>query len=178
MALGEPDRSGRPRPLPVEGSAYDIEIDSLIIGIGQGANPLLTHATKELEVDRRGRIIIEGLTQMTSIPGVFAGGDIVTGAATVILAMGAGKLAAASIDAWLRGVPLVADAEVGEGSEEGRRVAAVADIADHRVRRPRPRLRCETWCGDPPARQPGRLPHPASPRGLRRDKHMLLLVTA
>jgi glutamate synthase (NADPH/NADH) small chain len=136
MALGEPDRSGRPRPLPVEGSEYDIEIDSLIIGIGQGANPLLTHATKELDVDRRGRIITEGLTQMTSIPGVFAGGDIVTGAATVILAMGAGKLAAASIDAWLRGVPLVADAGAGEGRREGSRVAVVADIAAHRMSDP------------------------------------------
>ena len=79
----------------------------MIVAIGQGANPLLTQATKELEVDRRGRIVTEEVTQMTSIPGVFAGGDIVTGAATVILAMGAGKLAAKSIDCYLRGVPML-----------------------------------------------------------------------
>ncbi len=119
--------------MPVEGSEYEIEIDSLIIGIGQGANPLLTHATKELEVDRRGRIVTEDLTQMTSMPGVFAGGDIVTGAATVILAMGAGKLAGASIDAWLRGVPLEADAETGDIRDEGGKPAVVADIAKHRM---------------------------------------------
>jgi glutamate synthase (NADPH/NADH) small chain len=105
MELGEPDLSGRPRPVPIEGSEYSIELDSIIVGIGQGANPLLTQATKALEVDKRGCIITEEITQMTSIPGVFAGGDIVTGAATVILAMGAGKLAAQSIDAYLRGVP-------------------------------------------------------------------------
>jgi len=105
MRLGEPDRSGRPRPVPVEGSDYSLEIDSLIIGIGQGANPLLTNATEGLDVDARGCIVTHAETTMTSIPGVFAGGDIVTGAATVILAMGAGKLAAGAIDAFLRGVP-------------------------------------------------------------------------
>jgi len=105
MELGEPDSSGRPRPVPIPGSEYDIEIDSLIIGIGQGSNPLLTNATEGLEVDRRGRIVTHEQTTMTSISGVFAGGDIVTGAATVILAMGAGKRAAGAIDAYLRGVP-------------------------------------------------------------------------
>jgi glutamate synthase (NADPH/NADH) small chain len=105
MELGEPDASGRPRPVPAEGSEYDLEIDSIIIGIGQGANPLLTSATEGLDVDKRGRIVTHEETTMTSIPGVFAGGDIVTGAATVILAMGAGKRAAGAIDAYLRGVP-------------------------------------------------------------------------
>jgi glutamate synthase (NADPH/NADH) small chain len=109
MELGEPDASGRPRPVPIEGSEYEIELDSVIVAIGQGANPLLTHATRNLEVDRRGRIVTEEETQMTSIPGVFAGGDIVTGAATVILAMGAGKHAAAHIDAYLRGDSLVSN---------------------------------------------------------------------
>ncbi len=120
MELGEPDLSGRPRPVPIEGSEYEVELDSVIVGIGQGANPLLTQATPGLDVDKRGRIMTEEVTQMTSIPGVFAGGDIVTGAATVILAMGAGKLAARSIDCWLRGVPLVLEdetVEVADGAE-------------------------------------------------------------
>ncbi len=67
MELGEPDRSGRPRPVPIDGSEHEIELDSVIVAIGQGANPLLTHATKELEVDSRGRIVAADLTQMTSI---------------------------------------------------------------------------------------------------------------
>jgi glutamate synthase (NADPH/NADH) small chain len=125
MELGEPDLSGRPRPVPIEGSEYEVELDSVIVGIGQGANPLLTQATPGLDVDKRGRIMTEEITQMTSIPGVFAGGDIVTGAATVILAMGAGKLAAKSIDCYLRGVPML----VGDEAEavEGVTDAVVAD---------------------------------------------------
>jgi glutamate synthase (NADPH/NADH) small chain len=120
MKLGEPDLSGRPRPVPIEGSEYEVELDSIIVGIGQGANPLLTQATKGLDVDKRGRIMTEEITQMTSIPGVFAGGDIVTGAATVILAMGAGKLAARSIDCYLRGVPMVPEMDtVDDGTEIG-----------------------------------------------------------
>ena len=124
MELGEPDLSGRPRPVPIEGSEYEIELDSVIVAIGQGANPLLTQATMELEVDRRGRIVTEEVTQMTSIPGVFAGGDIVTGAATVILAMGAGKLAAHAIDRYLRGEPMVDEVE---GDEFDNVVPIVAD---------------------------------------------------
>jgi glutamate synthase (NADPH/NADH) small chain len=112
MELGERDLSGRPRPIPIKGSEYEVELDSIIVGIGQGANPLLTHATEGLDVDKRGRIMTEEVTQMTSIPGVFAGGDIVTGAATVILAMGAGKLAARSIDCYLNGVTLVPEVDV------------------------------------------------------------------
>jgi len=103
MELGDPDRSGRPRPVPVPDSEHVIEIDTLIVGIGQGPNPLLPRYTEELEVDRRGRIVVDPETTMTSITGVFAGGDIVTGAATVILAMGAGKRAGQKIDAYLRG---------------------------------------------------------------------------
>jgi len=118
MELGEPDLSGRPRPVPIAGSEYEVELDSIIVGIGQGANPLLTQATEGLDVDKRGRIMTEKVTQETSIPGVFAGGDIVTGAATVILAMGAGKLAARSIDCYLRGVAMVPDGEAVVDREE------------------------------------------------------------
>ena len=133
MELGEPDRSGRPRPMPIDGQRVRHRDRFADHRHRPGCEPSLTHATKELEVDSRGRIVTEDLTQMTSMPGVFAGGDIVTGAATVILAMGAGKLAGASIDAWLRGVPLVADAETGEVREEGGKPAVVADIAEHRM---------------------------------------------
>jgi glutamate synthase (NADPH/NADH) small chain len=102
MELGEPDSSGRRRPVPIEGSEYDIELDTIIMGIGQGPNPLVTKSTEGLNLNRWGNIIVDEETMMTSIPGVFAGGDIVTGAATVILAMGAGKQASAGIDTYLR----------------------------------------------------------------------------
>jgi glutamate synthase (NADPH/NADH) small chain len=123
MELGEPDLSGRPRPVPIDGSEYVVELDSVIVGIGQGANPLLTQATEGLEVDRRGRIVTEEITQMTSIPGVFAGGDIVTGAATVILAMGAGKLAARSIDCYLRGVLFAYQSETDADSDAAKAIS-------------------------------------------------------
>lgn len=102
MELGEPDASGRRRPVPIEGEQYDIEMDTVIMGIGQGPNPLVTRSTEGLELNRWGNIVVDEETMMTSIPGVFAGGDIVTGAATVILAMGAGKAAAQGIDTYLR----------------------------------------------------------------------------
>ena len=101
MELGEPDDSGRRRPVPIEGEQYDIELDTIIMGIGQGANPLVTQSTEGLELNRWGNIVADEDTMATSIPGVFAGGDIVTGAATVILAMGAGKQAAEGIDRYL-----------------------------------------------------------------------------
>jgi glutamate synthase (NADPH/NADH) small chain len=115
MELGEPDASGRPRPVPMEGSEYVVELESLIIGIGQSPNPLLTKCTDELEVDRKGRILVDPETTMTSIPGVFAGGDIVTGAATVILAMGAGKRAGYHIDRYLRGAAGSGQPPIGDG---------------------------------------------------------------
>ncbi|RLE23864.1 MAG: glutamate synthase (NADPH), homotetrameric [Acidobacteria bacterium] len=102
MELGEPDASGRRRPVPIEGEQYDVELDTIIMGIGQGPNPLVTQSTEGLELNRWGNIVVDEETMMTSIPGVFAGGDIVTGAATVILAMGAGKVAANGIDNYLR----------------------------------------------------------------------------
>ena len=100
MELGEPDKSGRRRPIPIEGSEMTLAVDTVIMAIGQGPNPLVQHTTPGLEVNKNGNIIAneEGFT---SKEGVFAGGDIVTGAATVILAMGAGKKAAAAIHRFL-----------------------------------------------------------------------------
>jgi len=103
MELGEPDDSGRRRPVPIKGSEHVIPVDIAIIAIGQGPNPLLTRATKELALNKWGNIIADPETGQTNLPGVYAGGDIVTGAATVILAMGAGKKAARAMDAYLRG---------------------------------------------------------------------------
>jgi glutamate synthase (NADPH/NADH) small chain len=102
MELGEPDDSGRRRPLPVPGSEFTIECDMVVVAIGTRSNPLLTAAGDGLEVNQWGYITTDE-HGMTSLPGVFAGGDIVRGAATVILAMGDGKRAAGAIDAYLRG---------------------------------------------------------------------------
>jgi len=102
MKLGEPDASGRRRPIPVEGSEFEVQLDTAVVAIGQGANPLLARQTPDLEVSKRGHIVTRDESGQTSIPGVFAGGDIVTGAATVIAAMGAGKRAARAIDEYLR----------------------------------------------------------------------------
>lgn len=99
--LGEPDASGRRSPVPVEGSNYILDVDTVIIAIGQSPNPLIRQTTPGLETQRWGGIIVEEETMETSKPCVYAGGDTVTGAATVILAMGAGKKAAAAIDAKL-----------------------------------------------------------------------------
>src|SRR5690554_2650173 len=101
MELGAADASGRRRPLPVAGSEFEIPLDTVVIAIGQGPNPILLRNTDQLELDERGYIKTDSETLMTSIPGVFAGGDIVTGAATVIAAMGAGKKAARSIKKYL-----------------------------------------------------------------------------
>ncbi len=100
MELGEPDEKGRRRPIPVEGSEFVIDVDTVVISIGTSPNPLIKDTTKGLEVNKRGGIIVneDGLTSRDA---VYAGGDAVTGAATVISAMGAGKLAAASIDEYL-----------------------------------------------------------------------------
>ena len=100
MELGEPDASGRRTPVAVPGSEFEVECDVVIEAIGTRANPLLTQTTPDLKVNKRGYIEIDE-SAMTSKPGVFAGGDIVRGAATVILAMGDGKRASASIDRWL-----------------------------------------------------------------------------
>ena len=103
MELGEPDASGRRRPVEVPGSEYEIEADTVIMALGTSPNPLISSTTIGLDVNRRKCIIAEEETGATSKEGVYAGGDAVTGAATVILAMGAGKTAAKGIDAFLRG---------------------------------------------------------------------------
>ena len=100
MELGEPDASGRRRPVPIEGSEFELAVDTVIIAIGTSPNPLIKDTTEGLEVNRRGGIVVDE-AGLTSREAVFAGGDAVTGAATVISAMGAGKLAAASIDKLL-----------------------------------------------------------------------------
>ncbi len=102
MELGEPDKSGRRRPVPVKGSEFSIDADTVIIAIGQTPNPLIASTTPGLATQEWGGIIADEKTGATSIEGVFAGGDAVTGAATVILAMGAGKNAAVSIDQYLK----------------------------------------------------------------------------
>jgi glutamate synthase (NADPH/NADH) small chain len=94
MELGEPDASGRRRPVPTPGSDFQLDVDTVIYALGTTANPIIAQTTPGLKVNRWGYIEIDEKTGMTSFPGVFAGGDIVTGAATVILAMGAGKRAA------------------------------------------------------------------------------------
>ena len=103
MELGEPDEKGRRRPIPVEGSEFELEVDTVVIAIGTSPNPLIKSTTDGLEVNRRGGIIINEDTGLTSRTGVYAGGDAVTGAATVISAMGAGKVAAKAIDEYLQG---------------------------------------------------------------------------
>jgi glutamate synthase (NADPH/NADH) small chain len=101
MELGEPDESGRRRPIPVPGSEFVVPADTVVVAIGQGPNPLLLETLPELKLNKRGYIEADEETGVTSIPGVYAGGDIVTGAATVISAMGAGKKAARAIHDYL-----------------------------------------------------------------------------
>ncbi|MCA9259538.1 MAG: NADPH-dependent glutamate synthase [Planctomycetales bacterium] len=101
MELGEPDQSGRRSPVPVQGSEFDLPLDVAIIAVGTGANPLVQSTTPDLTTNPRGYIMADEETMRTVKRGVFAGGDIVSGAATVILAMGAGRKAAASIHAFL-----------------------------------------------------------------------------
>ncbi|GAB6182116.1 NADPH-dependent glutamate synthase [Desulfotomaculum defluvii] len=100
MELGEPDASGRRKPVPIEGSEYVLPVDVAIVAIGQGPNPLLTSTTPDLETNKRGNIVADEFGK-TSKEGVYAGGDVVTGAATVIKAMGAGRVAANSIHEYL-----------------------------------------------------------------------------
>lgn len=101
MKLGDLDSSGRQRPLPIDGSEFTLPMDVVVVAVGQGPNPLIPRTTKALETNKSGNIIADE-TGATSMPGVFAGGDVVTGAATVILAMGAGKTAAEAIDSYLQ----------------------------------------------------------------------------
>ncbi len=102
MELGEPDESGRRRPVPIKDSEFIIDVDTVVVAIGAMANPLVASTTPGLEMNRWGYIIAKDETGETSREGVYAGGDIVTGSATVILAMGAGRKAAGAIDEYLR----------------------------------------------------------------------------
>ena len=99
--LGEPDASGRRRPVAIEGDTYELECDTVLIAIGNSSNPLLTSSTEGLEVNKKGNVIVDEATGKTSLDNVYAGGDIVLGAATVILAMGEGRRAARSINELL-----------------------------------------------------------------------------
>lgn len=101
MELGEADESGRRRPVPIEGSEFVIPIDTVVIAIGQSPNPLIQQTTAGLETTRWGTIVADEETMKTSLEGIYAGGDVVSGAATVISAMGAGKKAAAAILEYL-----------------------------------------------------------------------------
>ncbi len=99
--LGEPDASGRRSPVAIPGSEFVLDVDTVVVAVGNASNPLIPTTTEGLEVNKRGNIVVNPETNATSIPGVFAGGDIVLGAATVILAMGEGRRAAAGINAYL-----------------------------------------------------------------------------
>ncbi len=101
MELGEPDDSGRRRPVPIKGSEYNVDCDLVVVSVGSNANPLLTNTTPDIDLNRWGNIEADPATGKTSKKGVWAGGDIVTGAATVILAMGAGRDAATSMHDYL-----------------------------------------------------------------------------
>ena len=103
MELGEPDASGRRRPVPVEGSEFEMEADTVIMSLGTSPNPLISSTTEGLDVNRKKCIVADEDNGQTSKEGVFAGGDAVTGAATVILAMGAGKAAAKGIHEYITG---------------------------------------------------------------------------
>jgi len=102
MELGEPDASGRRRPVPIEGSVEEIETQIAVVAIGNGSNPIISKTTPDLKVNKWGNILVDGETMKSSKKGVFAGGDIVTGGATVILAMGAGRMAAKAINEYLQ----------------------------------------------------------------------------
>lgn len=102
MTLGEPDASGRRRPVPIEGAIDTVDVDEVIVSVGVSPNPLIPRAFQGLEVGRKGTIVVDESTMRSALPDVYAGGDIVRGGATVILAMGDGRKAAASMDAHLR----------------------------------------------------------------------------
>jgi len=117
MELGEPDASGRRRPIPVKGSEFVLDVDTVIVAIGNKPNPLIPQTMPGLETTRHGTIVVDENTMATAVPGVFAGGDIVSGAATVISAMGQGRIAAKSIHEYLMG-PEAAPSEETAAAQE------------------------------------------------------------
>ncbi len=116
MELGEPDSSGRRRPVPIEGSNFTLPVDTVVIAVGNSSNPLIPQTTPGLNTNRWGNITVDEKTMMTSRKGVFAGGDIVTGGATVILAAGAGKVAARAIHRYVLGLPMIDEGKKEEES--------------------------------------------------------------
>jgi len=102
MELGEPDDSGRRRPIPVKDSEYEIDVDTVVVSVGVSPNPLIPQSLPDLEVSSWGTIKVDKGKMQSSIPNLFAGGDIVRGGATVILAMGDGRAAAASMDKYIK----------------------------------------------------------------------------
>ena len=104
MVLGEPDASGRRRPVPIEGAIETVDVDEVIVSVGVSPNPLIPHAFKGLEISKKGTIIVGEADMRSALPDVYAGGDIVRGGATVILAMGDGRKAAAAMDEHLRNI--------------------------------------------------------------------------
>lgn len=102
MELGEPDDSGRRRPVPIEGSEFLLDVDTVVIAIGQSPNPIIQQTTEGLETTRWNTLVVDEDTMKTSLEGVYAGGDVVSGAATVISAMGAGKKAANAIHEYIK----------------------------------------------------------------------------
>ena len=102
MELGEPDSSGRRRPIPIEGSEYLIDVDTVVVSVGVSPNPLIPQSIQELDVSSWGTINVDKESMQSSIPDIFAGGDIVRGGATVILAMGDGRRAAAAMDRYIK----------------------------------------------------------------------------
>ena len=102
MKLGDPDKSGRRTPVPIEGSEFVMDVETVVIAIGQSPNPVVRQSEPDLVTTKWGGIVVDEETGCTSIPGIYAGGDAVTGAATVITAMGAGKKAARAIDKYVR----------------------------------------------------------------------------
>jgi glutamate synthase (NADPH) small chain len=103
MELGEPDQSGRRSPIPIEGSEFEMEVDQVVFALGTNPNPLVFSYADGVQRTRHGTVVANQETGRTTMKGIWAGGDVVTGAATVISAMGAGKRAAADIDRYLQG---------------------------------------------------------------------------
>ncbi|MDY7109095.1 MAG: NADPH-dependent glutamate synthase [Planctomycetota bacterium] len=123
MELGEPDDSGRRRPVAVEGSEFIIDADAVVVSIGNSPNPLIPQTSPELDTTRWGTLVADEKTMQTTIPGVFAGGDVVSGAATVISAMGQAKIAARAIHRYVMGEPLT-DEEESPAEEEAEEAPA------------------------------------------------------
>jgi glutamate synthase (NADPH/NADH) small chain len=117
MELGEPDSSGRRRPIEIKGSNFVLPVDTVVVAVGNSSNPLIPQTTPGLNTNRWGNIEVDPKTMMTSRPGIFAGGDIVTGGATVILAAGAGKIAGRAIHRYVMGLPLIDKKEEAVATE-------------------------------------------------------------